>query len=83
MDDVTSDDIAARRIHRTLAGPKPYSDPLGRLIAPTIPPEPADSPDSAKYRRRQARLRVRRSLELLALLTHNDRLAAALAHSHP
>lgn len=83
MDGLTSDDIAARRIHRTLAGPKPFSDPLGRLIAPTVPPEPADSPDSAKYRRRQHRLRVRRSLELLAILTGNESLQRALAHSHP
>ena len=78
-DGLTSDDLAAHRIYVTLCGPCPPINVLGRLIPSTTSLEAADSPDTARYRRRQQRLRVRRQLELLALLTGNRPLSLAIA----
>lgn len=83
MDGLTRDDIAARRIYRTLAGPKPFSDPLGDLIPSTTSPETPDSPQHARHRRRSRASRIRRQLQALAQMTGNQRLLAALRQSHP
>ena len=80
-DSLTPDDIAAHRIYVTLAGPQPPINVLGRLIPSTMSQEPADSPGAARYRKRRQRLRVRRQLELLAVLTQNRPLASAIARS--
>lgn len=82
-DSLTADDIAAHRIYLTMAGPCPPSNVLGRLIPSTTSLEAADSPDAARYRKHRQRLRVRRQLELLALLTHNKSLSLALAGRAP
>lgn len=82
-DSLTPDDIAAHRIYITLCGPQPPINVLGRLIPSTQSLEAADSPDTAHYRKRQARLRVRRQLELLALLTGNQSLQLAIAGRAP
>lgn len=83
MDELTADDIAARRIYLTLAGPKPFSDPLGEMIPSTTSTETPDSPQHARHRRRYHAGRIRRQLEALAQMTGNTRLLAALRQSHP
>lgn len=83
MDELTADDIAARRIWITLDGPKPFSDPLGDMIPSTTSLETPDSPQQARYRHRSKAQRIRRQLEALATLTRNLPLLSALRQSHP
>lgn len=71
-------DLQAIRCQRELAGPKPPTNPLARLIQSSVVDRSTEPPDSVRIAQAMAAMRRLRPLRVLAVVAQNHQALRAI-----